>query len=91
MSLRLSAGWFENSIAAVFRRSAMVFSCRSQLTVRAPSSADFGSAEEVMIFRIVRGTKLTMRPSSVPSWRATSKERGVWLVQRAAETHSVRR
>jgi len=44
-----------------------------------------------MISRTVRGTKLTMRPSSLPSWRTLSALRGVWLVHNAALTHSVRR
>lgn len=86
---------------AVLRRSDCCLSCRSQLTVSGRSSllplllvvvvVSMGSAEEVIILRIVRGTKLTIRPSSLPSWRAMSAERGVWFVASAAEIHSVRR
>jgi hypothetical protein len=47
-----------------------------------------GSTVDVINFSIVLGRKVTGRPSSQPRTRATSADRGVWFVQRAAETHS---
>ncbi len=43
------------------------------------------------ISSIVRGTKLTARPSSVPSWRTDCASLGIWFVQMDADIHSVRR
>jgi len=37
---------------------------------------------------MVRGRKVTARPSYVPSWSATSALDGHWFVHNAADTHS---